>query len=111
MSEENGGGAGRRGYGRLRDAPDGVRGNEPLRVIRSCGSSRPTTIAREQRAKRGMHVAQLGLRRGLAIPMMACGARAILMPVRGEMVAKVPDPMGERALLCAQQQYGADGVK
>lgn len=58
-----------------------------------------------------MHVAQLGLGRRLVIPMMACGARAILMPVRGEMVAKVPDRMGERALLCAEQQDGADGVK
>ena len=43
--------------------------------------------------------------------MMACRARVILLPVRGEMVAKVPDPMGERALLCTQQQYGADGAK
>ena len=58
-----------------------------------------------------MRAAQLGLGRRLAVPMMACGARAILMPVRGEMVAKVPDPMGERALLCTQQQYGADGAK
>ncbi len=58
-----------------------------------------------------MHVAQLGLRRRLVIPMMACGARAILMPVRGEMVTEVPDRMSERALLCAEQQDGADGVK
>jgi hypothetical protein len=82
-----------------------------LREIGSRGSGLSATIAREQRAKGGMHVAQLGLRRRLVIPMMACGARAILMPVRGEMVTEVPDRMSERALLCAEQQDGADGVK
>jgi hypothetical protein len=58
-----------------------------------------------------MHIAQLRLRRRLVIPMMACGARAILMSVRGGMVTEVPDRMSERALLCAEQQDGADGVK
>ena len=58
-----------------------------------------------------MRAAQLGLGRRLAVPMMACGARPILMPVRGEMVTEVPDRMSERALLRAEQQDGADGVK
>ena len=39
--------------------------------------------------------------------MIACRARAILIPVRGEMVAMMPDCMGERALLRDKQQQNA----
>jgi len=78
-----------------------------MRAIGQSDNWLASAIARQQGAEDSMKNAQAGLTRLPCVPMLVLYSRDVVLPWGGEMVAKVPDRMGERALLCGQQQKDA----
>ena len=91
--------------------PDGGRCREPLEKYGRRNGGLCSASAREQAAECSMENAQLGLGRGVLVAVVVSRPSVIVMLVRGEIIVEVPGRMDERALLCAEQQDGADGVK